>query len=99
MQSYNGVSIRVVQDYDITKKRTIISLDVLYGTKTIDADQAVLLRVRTRHELRLHLPGAGRAGSSARRSRSTTWRASPAGYVPREPDEDKPAPSGAPRRG
>lgn len=44
VQSYNGVSIRVVQDYDITKKRTIISLDVLYGTKTIDANRAVLLK-------------------------------------------------------
>ena len=35
---------QVVQDYDISKKRTIISLDVLFGNKTIDADRAVLLK-------------------------------------------------------
>lgn len=42
--TYNGVSIRVVQDYDIRAKETIVSLDVLYGVKTLDPNRAVLLK-------------------------------------------------------
>lgn len=44
VESYNGISIRVVQDYDISKKRSIVSFDVLFGVKTIDANRAVLLK-------------------------------------------------------
>ncbi|QWS68126.1 major capsid protein [Gordonia phage VanLee] len=44
VQSYNGISIRVVRQYDINKKRTVVSFDVLFGIKTIDANRAVLLK-------------------------------------------------------
>ncbi|QXN74222.1 major capsid protein [Gordonia phage ObLaDi] len=44
VQSYKGLSIRVAQQYDIKLKQTIVSLDVLYGVKTIDKDRAVLLK-------------------------------------------------------
>lgn len=44
VQSYNGVSIRMVQDYDIKYKKTVVSLDILYGTKVVDASAAVLLK-------------------------------------------------------
>lgn len=40
---YNGISIRVVRDYDITTKTEVISLDVLYGLKTLAPDRAVLI--------------------------------------------------------
>lgn len=33
--SYNGLSLRVVRDYDITTKREKLSVDVLYGYKTV----------------------------------------------------------------
>ena len=33
--SYNGVSLRVVRGYDMTHKREVISMDVLYNFKTI----------------------------------------------------------------
>lgn len=42
--SYKGFGIRVVFDYDITKKRDVVSLDVLYGVKTLDAARAVLIK-------------------------------------------------------
>lgn len=35
--SYNGVTLRVTRGYDIRKKTEIISMDVLYGYKTLDA--------------------------------------------------------------
>lgn len=38
-----GIGIRVVQDYDISKKQDVISLDVLVGTKTLDANRAVVI--------------------------------------------------------
>lgn len=41
--SYKGLSIRVVQDYDPTYKQDIISLDLLCGAKTLDANRAVLI--------------------------------------------------------
>jgi hypothetical protein len=44
IQSYNGLSIRVVYDYDITKKQDIVSLDVLYGVKTLDPARACLIQ-------------------------------------------------------
>ena len=34
-ETYEGVSIRVVKDYDITNDVEIIRMDVLYGVKTI----------------------------------------------------------------
>jgi hypothetical protein len=33
--SYNGITLRVVRSYDITSKKEIMSMDVLYGFKTI----------------------------------------------------------------
>ncbi|MEU0236774.1 P22 phage major capsid protein family protein [Nocardiopsis sp. NPDC006198] len=42
--SYKGFGIRVVMDYDITSKRDIVSLDTLYGVKTLDATRAVLIK-------------------------------------------------------
>ncbi|UAK38440.1 hypothetical protein K8O93_01145 [Gordonia bronchialis] len=44
VQSFNGISVRVVQQYDITKKRTIVSFDILFGVKAIDVNRAVLLK-------------------------------------------------------
>jgi hypothetical protein len=41
--SYKGLSVRVIADYDITYKQDIISLDILCGVKTMDANRAVLL--------------------------------------------------------
>lgn len=41
---YKGLSIRVAVDYDIRSKKTICSLDTLYGVKTIDPSRAVLLK-------------------------------------------------------
>ncbi|WP_238840657.1 P22 phage major capsid protein family protein [Prescottella equi] len=44
IQSYEGINLRIVKKYDITKKRTVISFDVLYGTTVLDANRAVLLK-------------------------------------------------------
>lgn len=41
---YKGFGIRVVFDYDVTHKKDIVSLDVLYGVKTLDANRAVLIK-------------------------------------------------------
>jgi hypothetical protein len=38
-----GIGIRVVQDYDITHKQDVISLDVLVGVKTLDANRACII--------------------------------------------------------
>ena len=43
VESYKGFGIRVVKDYDVTYKRDVVSLDVLYGVKTLDANRAVLI--------------------------------------------------------
>lgn len=43
VETYKGLSIRVAQQYDIRQKETVVSLDVLYGVKTLDANRAVLL--------------------------------------------------------
>lgn len=40
----NGLGIRVVQDYDIDQKQDVVSLDVLVGVKTLDANRAVLIK-------------------------------------------------------
>ena len=39
--SYNGIALRVVRGYDITYKREILSMDVLYAFKTIYPELAV----------------------------------------------------------
>ncbi|QOH59894.1 P22 phage major capsid protein family protein [Rhodococcus rhodochrous] len=42
--SYKGLSIRIAMDYDIKFKKAIVSLDTLFGVKTIDPNRAVLLK-------------------------------------------------------
>lgn len=44
IEGYRGFGIRVVFDYDIAKKKDIVSLDILYGVKTLDANRAVLVK-------------------------------------------------------
>ncbi|MBM0203514.1 hypothetical protein JNW90_10605 [Micromonospora sp. STR1s_5] len=41
---YKGFGLRVTYDYDIKTKMDIISIDTLYGCKTIDATRAVTIR-------------------------------------------------------
>lgn len=43
VESYKGLSIRVVPGYDMQLKSEIYSLDILYGVKTLDASRAVLI--------------------------------------------------------
>ncbi|MEU8195240.1 P22 phage major capsid protein family protein [Microbispora amethystogenes] len=42
--SYKGFGLRVVMDYDIDKKQDVVSIDCLYGTKTLDPNRAVLIK-------------------------------------------------------
>lgn len=42
--SYRGLSIRVAYGWDIKYKQTVVSLDMLYGLKTLDANRGVLLK-------------------------------------------------------
>jgi hypothetical protein len=42
--NYKGFSLRVVMDYDIDLKQDVVSIDTLYGTKTLDANRAVLVK-------------------------------------------------------
>ncbi|GAA4176559.1 P22 phage major capsid protein family protein [Gryllotalpicola koreensis] len=44
IEGYKGFGIRVVYDYDIKSKKDIVSLDVLYGVKTLDPARAVLIK-------------------------------------------------------
>lgn len=44
IQGYKGFGIRVVIDYDQKFKKDVVSLDVLYGVKTLDANRAVLIK-------------------------------------------------------
>lgn len=44
IQSYKGFGLRVVYDYDISKKQDVVSIDCLYGIKTLDASRAVLIK-------------------------------------------------------
>lgn len=44
IESRNGLSIRVTWAYDIHRKATVFSLDILYGVKTLDAARAVLIK-------------------------------------------------------
>lgn len=39
--SYNGITLRVVRGYDMSVKSEMLSMDVLYGYKTLDANMAV----------------------------------------------------------
>lgn len=41
--NFRGLSVRVVADYNITYKQDVISFDILYGTKTLDANRAVVI--------------------------------------------------------
>jgi hypothetical protein len=41
---YKGFGLRVIYDYDITKKQDVISIDCLYGVKTLDPARAVLIK-------------------------------------------------------
>lgn len=43
IMNYNGFALRVVYAYDLKYKQTTVSVDTLYGTKTLDADRAVLI--------------------------------------------------------
>ncbi|MFM9675779.1 P22 phage major capsid protein family protein [Streptomyces brasiliscabiei] len=43
IMNYKGFALRVVYDYDIKYKQTVVSVDCLYGVKTLDADRAVLI--------------------------------------------------------
>lgn len=42
--SYKGFGLRVVYDYDIKLKQDVVSIDCLYGVKTLDADRACLVK-------------------------------------------------------
>jgi hypothetical protein len=44
IMNYKGFALRVVMDYDITHKQDIVSIDTLYGIKTLDANRAVLIK-------------------------------------------------------
>ena len=44
VETYQGISLRVVQQYDITKKTSVVSIDTLFGTELLDPKQAVLLK-------------------------------------------------------
>jgi len=43
IQNYKGFSLRVIFGYDMDKKQDVVSIDCLYGTKTLDANRAVLI--------------------------------------------------------
>ena len=42
--SYRGISIRISYGWDIKYKQTVISADMLFGVKLLDANRAVLLK-------------------------------------------------------
>ncbi len=42
--NYKGFGLRVIYGYDMDKKQDVISIDCLYGTKTLDPNRAVLIR-------------------------------------------------------
>jgi hypothetical protein len=44
VESYKGLSLRLVKQYDMQLKSDVISLDILYGVKVLDANRGVLLR-------------------------------------------------------
>lgn len=44
VETYRGLSVRVAYQYNIDKKQTTVSVDTLYGVKTLDPNRAVLLK-------------------------------------------------------
>ena len=44
VRNYNGLTLRVIQAYDAIHKKTIFSVDCLYGVSTLDANKAVLIK-------------------------------------------------------
>lgn len=44
VESYKGLSLRVSTQHDIKYKETLISIDILFGLKTLDANRAVLIK-------------------------------------------------------
>lgn len=45
VETYQGLSLRIAYQYDITKKQTVVSVDMLYGVKMLDPNRAVLIKV------------------------------------------------------
>lgn len=41
--THQGVSVRVIMDYDMNKKEQVISVDTLFGVKTLDPNRGVLM--------------------------------------------------------
>lgn len=41
--NYKGFGLRVIYGYDMDKKQDVVSIDCLYGTKTLDSNRAVLI--------------------------------------------------------
>ncbi|MEE1814216.1 P22 phage major capsid protein family protein [Streptomyces sp. SP18ES09] len=44
IMNYKGYALRIIRDYDMDKKQMVVSIDCLYGTKTLDANRAVLIK-------------------------------------------------------
>ncbi|MGJ4094726.1 P22 phage major capsid protein family protein [Corynebacterium macclintockiae] len=44
VETYDGISVRVVMQYDISKKATTVSVDTLYGVSLLDPKRAVLIK-------------------------------------------------------
>lgn len=44
VRNYKGMSLRVVYDYDMDTKQDVVSVDMLFGTKVIDPNRAVLIK-------------------------------------------------------
>lgn len=44
VRNYKGFSLRVIYGYDMDKKQDVVSVDCLYGTKTLDPNRAVLIK-------------------------------------------------------
>ncbi|MBP5930187.1 hypothetical protein F3K39_19165 [Streptomyces sp. LBUM 1479] len=42
--NYKGFGLRVIYGYDMDKKQDVVSVDCLYGVKTLDANRAVLIK-------------------------------------------------------
>ncbi|WP_445524796.1 P22 phage major capsid protein family protein [Streptomyces cyslabdanicus] len=42
--NYKGFGLRVIYGYDMDKKQDVVSVDCLYGTKTLDPNRAVLIK-------------------------------------------------------
>jgi hypothetical protein len=42
--NYKGFGLRTIYGYDMDKKQDVVSIDILYGTKTLDPNRAVIIR-------------------------------------------------------